>query len=89
MSDLISRQEAIDAINQWIEMDKYYHPYSKGKTILVSEAIDEIQRLPSAQKTGKWVQKTFTYRCSACQEDSEWPSEYCPWCGARMVGEEE
>lgn len=75
MMDLISRRDVIDAVI------KYCTKYD------LRELLADIEVLPSveqAQKTGKWVQKTFTYRCSACQEDSDWPSEYCPWCGAKM-----
>lgn len=102
MSDLISRQDAIDAC-------------LNGFCACVGDCVDEIEKLPSAQKTGKWIPVdsfsayggdqimweirgnpvAFHY-CSECREQAyanedgdEILSEFCPCCGARMVGEEE
>lgn len=32
-------------IDYWVKTDKYYHPFSKGKTIPISELLDLIDRL--------------------------------------------
>lgn len=81
MTDLISRQAAIDALG-----DAHFKNY--GNAIMV------IQVLPSAYpKKGKWIEKStggwHFYRCSECG-DVEWdaPNNYCPYCGADMRGEE-
>ena len=49
MSDLIDRKDLGAAIDNWLAIDRYYHPYSKQKTIPVSELVDIIKLLPSAQ----------------------------------------
>ena len=88
MSELISRQAAIDELDKgaWgVEWDK-----TLAKTM--------IESLPSAQperKTGKWIDETFEpwglvyhpYKCDQCGEHSEADSNYCPNCGAKMDGE--
>lgn len=91
MSDLINRQDAIDALEwKWA-----------GKA-----ALDAIKALPSAQRKGKWkeVYAETDYRngwiefsCECCEyqhglESGEYgwhygdeiPWKYCPICGAKM-----
>lgn len=85
MSDLISRQAAIYAIEKRMD-DITCEEFAEG----MSEAITEISLLPSAQperKTGKWIDDN----CSVCGQyvyhgDAR---NYCPNCGAKMKGEEE
>ena len=76
MSDLISRQAAIDALG-----DAHFKNY--GNAIMV------IQDLPSAEpelvRHGKWLWVDGV-RCSECNyklQTTGVPS-YCPNCGARM-----
>lgn len=79
--DLIDRQQAIDAI--WdIEDDP--------------EVISIIKSLPSAQKTGHWIDKSRgeqkNSECSECHTlfrvlIHDYP--YCPVCGSRNRGDEE
>ena len=80
--DLISRQEAIDALmndSDW------------------ADAIPTIKSLPSAEpKTGKWIKSHVedlglitTYICSECRMQSSSTYNFCPNCGARMNGGEE
>ena len=99
MDDSISRQAAIDAIdNWWMIVDDNRHP------------VDVIKALPSAQperKNGKWIIRdnpgTGWYRvtCSECGEDVTstapvigfFPDakvlwDYCPYCGSFNGGEE-
>ena len=92
MSDLISRQAAIDALET-------------VKSCLVEEEhqfldclISDMKKLPSAEperKKGKWIkadsQQYFRkhyplFTCSACgyRKDSQKKWNYCPNCGARM-----
>lgn len=101
MDDLIKRSEAFDAIRQWVKMHQYYHPFSKGKTIPVDEAIDQLERVqaeqPSAQKTGKWIEREDPFGffdtipvCSECGHTTKMRERYnyCPNCGADMRGDE-
>ena len=77
MSDLISRQDAIDA---WDKLSK------RGRT----EFDQVLMTLPSAEpKTGHWIDEETNYLCSECHRGCWVNSDYCPWCGANMRGEKE
>lgn len=45
--ELIDRDEVADWIRSWIATDKYYHPYSKGKSIPTEEVQDILARIPT------------------------------------------
>lgn len=94
MSDLISRQTAIEAF-------KPYALYDSNRTnaewVTRIEAV--LEQLPSAEKRGKWIKNVCRcgWHCSACGEDDlyafawncdkgkhEQQDLYCPNCGAQM-----
>ena len=95
MNDLISRQEAIDAIIAETYMDGAYG-YADCKDL-----VDTLENLPSAQpeqKKGKWVYDSESYplgnpagyyNCNQCGESVLCKSNYCPNCGADMRGDED
>lgn len=100
MNDLISREETISYIENWKEVNKYYHPYTKNTNIPIDEVIQVIKDVPSNnQKTGHWEETTLAngrkgMKCSNCGcepiEDALYGyvySDYCPSCGAKMEGE--
>ena len=60
MADYIKRKDAIDYIESFVRMNKYYHPYSKSTTIPITEAIARIELIPSED-----VQPVV--RCKDCQ----------------------
>ena len=82
MNDLISRQAAIDAVNEYLRLSEV------SKTVQNMTSIQAILRwLPSAQPQGKWILETYQIRCSNCNKlfsDNLFPSNYCPSCGADM-----
>ena len=100
MSDLISRQAAIDAT--WFE-PSYTDPLN-----VLTEVRDRLKALPSASmidaepvKHGHWIEQEHEdwkwskeYRCSECGKyrfmtnpfGREW--NYCPNCGAKNEVEE-
>lgn len=96
MSDLISRQDAIDAINHICPIDTEY-----DCTLL--DRVDVrcvLSELPSAErKRGEWHEYDRPYHlhcCRNCGEDAlftkdgqEVLSNYCAFCGADMRGDED
>ena len=82
VEDYIKRSDAIDYIEDFVLMNKYYHPYSKRTTIPIAEAIARINETPSADVAevvgGEWKNKgnfedlnptNFEmYECSVCRE---------------------
>jgi Pyruvate/2-oxoacid:ferredoxin oxidoreductase delta subunit len=73
MNDLISREETISYIENWKEVNKYYHPYTKNTNIPIDEVIQIIKDVPSNnQKIGHWIEKnvnqdgTHNIYCSNC-----------------------
>lgn len=95
MSDLIRRQDAIDAVTRAI----WHYPNESYKNLNVYEVTealvsDAINSLPSAeQKTGEWTNAggVLTVHCSNCKSEFHEleAMNYCPNCGADMRGEEE
>lgn len=101
MSDLISRQDAIDEIR---EVYEYEFPTASGEfdEFVVSIIPNILRNLPSEEpekKNGKWIKEDrghveYTGVCSECGFSSIWydTQEYfnfCPNCGARMTRGEE
>lgn len=98
--DLIDRQAAIEAMK---DMYKAAEKWGKEASDDIIKARAEscmasliemklrIEKLPSAQperKTGQWIKIHWkAYRCSECNRASEYSTDYCPNCGARMKGE--
>ena len=87
MSDLISRQEAIDY---------FFRPYSNEESYSNIDIKRALRSLPSAQterKKGRWERIPFSfaggYRCSVCGQKS-WEKywHFCPNCGADMRGDD-
>ena len=83
-NDLISRQQAIDALLAWMN-----DPEDDRES-----AFDVLKQLPSAQpKRGKWIIYTVSpfdgedVMCSECGQRGCAPYwDYCPNCGAKMEG---
>jgi len=93
MSDLISRQAAIEVLrNRWLKTRNYE---GIGEDI-AEECEIYLKTLPSAQperKTGRWIDGSIpTYAaCSECGYQERYADEnnYCPHCGADMRGEQD
>ena len=93
--DLIDRQAAIDAVNEYLRLSEV------SKTFQNMTSIQAVLRwLPSAgPKTARWVNvnegkwnTVEVLKCTACGEiDSRMyrTDSYCPNCGAKMEGSED
>ena len=90
MSDLISRQAAIDAM-----AELQGRASSKAELKGISKAWKMIKQLPPAQpelKRGRWIYKTDLvtaptgyWECSECKEGRLlYEENFCPHCGADM-----
>ena len=89
MSDLISRQEAIEWVKNLLDINRYYHPHSKSEKFPISEVIDVLERIPTAepeQKKGHWIHASMSdYKCSVCGEVVlRHKYRFCPGCGAEL-----
>ena len=96
MSDLISRQAAIDALAEFVPYaicDESTESYCNGLT----DAYNLILQLPSAEpkrKQGEWIEKCSYdgmrnyYYCTLCGVRNDWKSNFCPHCGVDMRKEE-
>jgi len=88
MSDLIKRQDAIDAVSFGITYAKAFNvitgetvePFKKTNQEL-EKAINRIEELPSAKperKTGHWIvtdgeiRRCKHYKCSECAHEFDW-----------------
>lgn len=94
-TDLIRKEDAIKAIFNWMDTHK-------REVIHKQDITDVIMPLPSAEKTGTWIEDRITHRngctyrirrCSECgfschYSDEVYGGGYCPNCGARMVDDE-
>lgn len=105
MSDLISRQAAIDAVRKlYIKEPKINNDYAYDMAI--DEADDAIRKLPPAKpidpvKNGKWivVKRHEHYpsgkpyeqvQCPFCKRfDNNGDGSFCGYCGAMMERNEE
>lgn len=94
---LIYEEDAIEWVENILEVDKYYHPHAKSRNVPIDEVIDRLKRVPSAQPQrmkGRWINVTKTggaelWKCSECGELELEDSYFCPSCGADMRGDED
>jgi Zn finger protein HypA/HybF involved in hydrogenase expression len=89
MDELISREQAIDAIKSE-KVEVFHELYDEAWNDALNGCIDVIEHLPSIQpKRGKWIIKDDTERfiaqCNCCRyiEDSRKIKNFCPNCGSR------
>ena len=84
MSDYIKREDAIKIINSGISTDTDAdRRYVNG----LFRAIRPADVAPV--RHGRWEADMGGVWCSVCGEYSEGEWDYCPYCGARMDGEDD
>ena len=101
MSDVISREEAIEAIEEYADrlqmVNWKENPGVPYKVSSLNWCINTIRDLPSidAVKHGRWTLddrgflEIYKYICSECGAHQRARYDYCPSCGARMDGEDD
>ena len=99
MDDLISRQKAIDAINNVIGNKTIFNKFI---TKIIINAIKSLPSVEPKPKNGRWIGKTTRsvfgsdaprwndrvgYICSECQHEvgEGENTKYCPNCGSKMI----
>lgn len=91
MSDNISRQAAIDAIDCNIVVTGRENAETVAAAI--GTFVDRIKALPSTDRTGHWIltpmlPDNHRYECSNCKRHHRERYDFCPSCGADMRGGE-
>lgn len=96
VGDTISRQAAIDALDEYFKRigKLKRRGLNKGEKAISLDTVGAIKSLPSAQpeqRTGKWIPKDGRYYCGQCggiaPKGIRW--DFCPNCGAKMEGDAE
>jgi len=86
MNDLISRQAAIDEINNICPVDTEYDCTLLDR-VDVRCVLSDLPSVQSERKKGKWTVTPLFIKCSECGEAFMlMPQNYCPNCGADMRG---
>ena len=90
MDDVIYRQDAVNELREYITEPSISDDESEiiGYNDGIELAISVLSTMPSAQKKGHWIDEETNYLCSECHRGCWVNSDYCPWCGADMRGEE-
>jgi len=91
-TDTISRQAAIDALNEYFTRIGRLkrRGLTKGEKAISLDTVGTIKTLPSVQpKTGVWIltpmpSDNYRYKCSICNRHHRERYDYCPNCGAKM-----
>jgi hypothetical protein len=89
MDDLISRQAAIDALED-AGMTNYL---ATGEFYGIVNATTVIKNMPTAEpRRGEWLDRYGDMECSCCGFSCDDPyylgeANYCPNCGAKMMEE--
>lgn len=86
--DVISREEAIEFGNMWLEMNEDCKDTNTYTFFQMS-----IKALEQEQKIGRWIDAesldgALWYACSECGETEFHATNYCPNCGAEMESED-
>ena len=90
--DLISRQDAIETVGDWMVKEFGYLDINRGERL-----IDALEARPSADRPrGRWhysdgkpatIGQSFGVICDQCGTESEYCTNFCGECGADMRGD--
>lgn len=89
MSDLIERETVLAFVHRCKDR-------LQGKGLTYDMLVDYVESIPSAERKGEWIDRTYGGRilhpwwesceCSQCEEWGSGAWNYCPNCGAKMKG---
>lgn len=48
IKDYIEREEAIEWVENIMDLIKYYHPYAKSRNVSIDDVIDKLEQVPAA-----------------------------------------
>ena len=83
-TDVIYRQDAIDMT---VEILSDATTCMMPKDLWCEVVTERISTLPSAQRTGEWIERDSdgVWECNQCHKYSMiYKANYCPYCGAKM-----
>lgn len=99
-NDLISRQAAIDEIDEWIKAFRENgHKESAADACLIQDGIIQLPSAQSERKEGIWINAYISgvhhLRCSECGTyieatffANDYDVNFCPKCGEKMKNAE-
>lgn len=75
-SDAISRQGLLDTIDRFCDLGKRQ----------LKEIVRDLPPVTPKQRAGHWIECEDEVKCfcSECKEISDYPTKFCPNCGAKM-----
>ena len=96
MDDYISRQAAIDALEEPCKVpDTWADEFAIGERTQWEKDVKALNSLPSAERRGRWIDVEHAPNgllyatCSVCgKRQTVEAVNYCGNCGTRMEGEE-
>lgn len=97
MADYISKQDVIDYLNGYLHSlgEDADTLFNRGQRRALTNSIQDILAVKAAEvqpvKHGKWIGVDYDtyFECSECKHMTDWQLyKYCPYCGARMDGEQ-
>ncbi len=93
-NDAISRQAAIDALEEPLEVSgTWTDEYAIGARAQWEKDVKVLNSLPSAERHGRWIMhiddlfpEESMMECDQCHEEQPLTCDdkYCPNCGAKM-----
>ena len=91
MAEYIERKKVIEAVCFGCN-EQFFDAPCEPSECSIRQAIMSIPAADVVEvKHGEWVWKSNGYikrlHCSCCNGEEDWPSTFCPKCGAKMDGE--
>lgn len=85
----MTNQESIKILSQVLDVLLKSNSWLESTHNPLKESFGmAISALENSQRTGKWIKIHWkAFRCSECKGISEYYTDFCPNCGAKMRGE--